>query len=228
MEYGNELFQRTFSHLRASPRLREELLAMTEQKTNERKPKRYVARRLLVTAMVLALAFALAMGANAATDGELYEATIGKLVGYAIDGYGNRANVYKAEGSSGNVYIVEEEGDFGPKSEDDFEEGRLKKIVITGDENGSEIGVEKDGEELTRPVEELMEGTGEIVSLPTEDGGSTLLNIPWLYDPETGIDGYRQRADGRYDVVVRDISGELKIIVTDELPFFIHGSASHE
>lgn len=73
-----------------------------------------------------------------------------------------------------------------------------------------------------------MEGTGEIVTLPTEDGGSTLLNILWLYDPETGIDGYRQRADGRYDVVVRDISGELKIIVTDELPFFIHGSASHE
>lgn len=168
MEYGNELFQRTFSHLRASPRLREELLAMTEQKTNERKPKRYVARRLLVTAMVLALAFALAMGANAATDGELYEATIGKLVYTLSLSDGGKAEIF--ENGDGSFTVVEhpngEDGETAKSGEDvsyeefcEVETDEEGKVIAAQGESGPEIGVEKDGEELTRPVEELMEGT---------------------------------------------------------------------
>ncbi len=249
MSLEREKFQTVFSHLRPSPGLREEILSMTEQK---KKPQKRVLRRLLITAAIMALAVAVAMGANAATGGELYEATIGKWVGTLSVDDGGKAELYanedgsftivehpddadnEAAESSGNVacarvYAVEtdEDGvDSGKEAEDS--NGEKRKVIAAQGESGSEIGVKKDGKELTAPVEELMEGTGEIVTLPNENGESTLLGLPWLYDPETGIDGYRQRADGRYDVVVQDATGELKIIVTDELPFFIHSPESHE
>ncbi len=219
-EYRN-LYQRTFSHLEVSPALREELSAMTEKMEKAKRPKKFLLRRMAVTSMIMALAVVLAMGANAATGGELYEATIGKLIGYAIDSEGNRLNVYKADENSGEAhYVVEAEGGYG---------GRTETVVIAEDESGPEIGVEMDGEKITQPIEKVTEGTGAIVSLPDENGDTALLNIPWLYDPETGIDGYRQREDGRYDVVVQDEKDDkLKIIVTDEIPFFIHPSSSQE
>lgn len=138
MEYGNELFQRTFSHLRASPRLREELLAMTEQKTSERKPKRYVARKLLVAAMVLALAFALAMGANAATGGELYEATIGKMVyTFTLDG-GGKGELYVKE--DGGVVIVARDDDVDDEAAENSGNGVYEKsIEVETDEDGNTV-----------------------------------------------------------------------------------------
>lgn len=220
MSEYRDLYQKTFSHLEVSPALREELSAMTKKMEKARRPKQFLLRRMAVTAMIMALAIALAMGANAATGGELYEATIGKLVGYAIDSEGNRLNVYKADETSECDFIVETEGGYG---------GHVEKVVITGDESGPEIGVEMDGEKITQPIEKVTEGTGAIVSLPNENGDTSLLNLPWLYDPETGIDGYRQREDGRYDVVVQDEKdGKMKIIVTDEIPFFIRPSAPQE
>ena len=64
MKPSKELYQRTFSRLKPSPEFGKELLTMTE---NMKRPKRFVARRLIAIAAVLALVFALAMGANAAT-----------------------------------------------------------------------------------------------------------------------------------------------------------------
>jgi len=55
---------------------------MTESR---KKPKKFILRRLVVAALVMALAFALAMGANAATDGQLFERVI-TLVTYSEDG----------------------------------------------------------------------------------------------------------------------------------------------
>ncbi len=253
MALNHESIQKAFSHLKSSPKLREEILSMTEQ---NRKPKKYALRRLLVTAAIMALAVAVAMGANAATGGELYEVTIGKLVYTFSLGDGGKAEMF--ENDDGSFTIIEhpngEDGETAKKGGDvSYEEfcevetdedgnilrvdsgkepadsnGEKRKVIAAQGGNGLEIGVEKDGEGFTRPIEELMEGTGEIVSLPKESGESSLLGLPWLYDPETGIDGYRQREDGKYEVVVQDVAGELKIIVTDEIPFFIHSSASHE
>lgn len=64
MKPSKELYQRTFSRLKPSPEFGKELLTMTE---NMKRPKKFVARRLIAIAAVLALVFALAMGANAAT-----------------------------------------------------------------------------------------------------------------------------------------------------------------
>lgn len=64
MKPNKELYQRTFSRLKPSPEFGKELLTMTE---NVKRPKKFVVRRLIAIAAVLALVFALAMGANAAT-----------------------------------------------------------------------------------------------------------------------------------------------------------------
>lgn len=76
-----ELFQRTFSKVKASPKMYQEVIRMTEQ----RKPKRFILRRLVVAALVLALAAALAMGANAATEGGLFKHFV-SLITYCEDG----------------------------------------------------------------------------------------------------------------------------------------------
>lgn len=77
-----ELFQRTFSKLTASPLILQEVITMTESK---KKPKKFILRRLVVAALVLALVFALAMGANAATGGKLFH-HVATFLTYSEDG----------------------------------------------------------------------------------------------------------------------------------------------
>lgn len=60
-------YKKTFSRLKASPEKIQEVIAMTEN----RKP-RHIIRNLLVTAAIMALAVLTAMGANAASGGELF------------------------------------------------------------------------------------------------------------------------------------------------------------
>lgn len=67
------LFKQTFSKLTASPHILEEVIEMTERK---QKPKKFILRRLVVAALAMALAAALAMGANAATNGKLFESVM--------------------------------------------------------------------------------------------------------------------------------------------------------
>lgn len=55
---------------------------MTETK---KRPKKFILRRLVVAALVVALAAALAMGANAATGGELFKG-VASFVTYSEDG----------------------------------------------------------------------------------------------------------------------------------------------
>lgn len=66
------LFKQTFSKLTASPQIIQEVIDMTETK----KTKRFILRRLVVAALVTAMVFALAMGANAATGGGLFRSII--------------------------------------------------------------------------------------------------------------------------------------------------------
>lgn len=148
MEPSKELFERTFSRLKASPELRKELLTMTEK---TRKPKKYILRRLVVAAAVMALAAALAMGANAATNGELYEATIGRLVYTLKLDNGSTAKVYEAGEDGGKVsFIIQEEGAV-PEGD-----------AASGDEDVTyETGVEVETNE-----------SGEIVSIQETHGQS--------------------------------------------------------
>ena len=67
------LFRQTFSKVTPSPEFVEEVIHMTEMQS---KPKKVILRRLAVAALVLALAVAVAMGANAATNGELFKPII--------------------------------------------------------------------------------------------------------------------------------------------------------
>lgn len=126
MEPDKELYQRTFSRLQSSPELRKELLSMTEQ---ARKPKKFVLRRLIVAAAVLALIFALAMGANAASGGELYEMTVGKMVATLKTNEGTSAILYEKQGEDGqSSYIIEEEAPSFPE-ESSFVCGRSYELV---------------------------------------------------------------------------------------------------
>lgn len=62
-----EKYKKMFSRVKASPEKIQEVIAMTEK----RKPGRIV-RNLLVAAAIMALAVLTAMGANAASGGELF------------------------------------------------------------------------------------------------------------------------------------------------------------
>ena len=75
MEFHADLYKRAFSKLTASPDQMKEVILMTEKK----RPKRFIFRRVVVTAAVLALTFALAAAANAATGGAL----LGRVIYYA-------------------------------------------------------------------------------------------------------------------------------------------------
>lgn len=68
-----ERYKKMFSRVKASPEKIQEVIDMTEN----RKPRKIV-RNLLVTAAIMALAVLTAMGANAASGGELFA----KIVSY--------------------------------------------------------------------------------------------------------------------------------------------------
>ena len=69
-----ERYKKIFSRVKASPEKIQEVIAMTEQKE-----PRKIVRNLLVTAAIMALAVLTAMGANAASGGELFA----RIVSYA-------------------------------------------------------------------------------------------------------------------------------------------------
>ena len=76
MEFNRDLYQKAFSRIALSDKKREEILQMTEQNEKRRKP---IGRRMLVAAVTALLAAILAMGANAATGGEMGDSFV-KLV----------------------------------------------------------------------------------------------------------------------------------------------------
>lgn len=162
MEPNKELYKRTFSRLKASPALGKELLSMTER---TRKPKKFILRRLAVAAAVMALAAALAMGANAATGGELYEATVGRLVYMFKMDDGNIARMYEGKSEDGKVsFIIKEEGSASSSDESGFVCGRNYEVEtdqtfeVETDENGSasykayETVTDENGNKITREI----------------------------------------------------------------------------
>ncbi len=130
---------------RAREKLRKELLAMTERTETGRKPKRFILRRLAVAAAVMVLAVALAMGVNAATGGELYDITIGKLICTLSTDNGWTAKLY--ENAGGEEFVIIERP--GSTDSEDFETGGYENTVtyeIEMDDDGN-ISMKTDGSE---------------------------------------------------------------------------------
>ncbi len=138
MKLEKESYRQTFSQLKASPELRKELLAMTENKEKSRKPKKFVLRRLAVAAAVMALAFALAMGANAATGGELYEATIGRVIYTFTMEDGGKAEIFAND--DGSFTVIERRDDVeGENSESDEDVVYEQSNEVETDEDGHTV-----------------------------------------------------------------------------------------
>lgn len=121
-----ERYKKMFSRVKASPEKIQEVIAMTEQK----KPRKIV-RNLLVTAAIMALAVLTAMGANAASGGELFA----KIVSYTE---------YTAEDGS---EVMEMTIDLNDSKLEGFTSGEFEivqgedgKAVLTyTDENGQKV-----------------------------------------------------------------------------------------
>lgn len=134
MELDRTLYQRSFSHLKASP---ERIRGALELAETRQRPKRFLLRRALVAGMILALAAALATGVAAAG---------GELLGHMLC----RVEVYRPDGNELTVTVYEKEyspaiqsgegGRFGYRSTMTLQpkEGSKEepRIVIYGDENG--------------------------------------------------------------------------------------------
>lgn len=121
-----ERYKKMFSRVKASPEKIQEVIAMTEQK----KPRKIV-RNLLVTAAIMALAVLTAMGANAASGGELFA----KIVSYTE---------YTAEDGS---EVMEMTIDLDDSKLEGFTSGEFeivqgedgKAIMTYTDENGQKV-----------------------------------------------------------------------------------------
>lgn len=107
-------YKRAFSRLKASPEKIQEVINMTEN----RRPRK-VVRRLLVAAVVMALAMLIAVGANAASGGQLF-----RILSYHE--YDEGDGSYRAE--------MEIELD-----DEALADGRIGEFGITQDENGKTI-----------------------------------------------------------------------------------------
>lgn len=113
MELDRDLYQRAFSKITLSEPKREEILKMTEQ---TKKPKKWIGRKLLITAAAMALAAALAMGANAASGGELGERFVDYLCSLTLDD-GTEVKVYQGKISkNGDKIYIAAEGEIDPNS----------------------------------------------------------------------------------------------------------------
>ncbi len=132
MEFHPDVYKRACSKLNAPPDAVKEAIEMIEQK---RKPRKAV-RNLLVTAAILALAVLAAMGANAASDGELFEEVL-------------FFSVCKATDESGEVKLsmdVAENGDALQNAQKFTitEDGEGKAYLTYTDENGIQVREELD------------------------------------------------------------------------------------
>ena len=132
MEFHPDVYKRACSKLNAPPDAVKEAIEMIEQK---RKPRKAV-RNLLVTDAILALAVLAAMGANAASDGELFEEVL-------------FFSVCKATDESGEVKLsmdVAENGDALQNAQKFTitEDGEGKAYLTYTDENGIQVREELD------------------------------------------------------------------------------------
>lgn len=116
-----ERYKRIFSRVKASPEKIQEVIDMTET----RKPRRIV-RNLLVTAAIMAMAVLTAMGANAASGGELFNC----VASYVFDGEDLELEYRLDDGSMFDGNLCEYE----------ITEGENGKAVLTyTDENGNQV-----------------------------------------------------------------------------------------
>lgn len=121
-----EKYKRIFSRVKASPEKIQEVIDMTET----RKPRRIV-RNLLVTAAIMAMAVLTAMGANAASGGELFA----KIVSYVE--YTTEDGEHVAE-----MQVEIDDDALGEDGIGEFEimQGEDGKAVLTyTDENGQKV-----------------------------------------------------------------------------------------
>ena len=119
MELNWDLYQQAFSKITLSEAKREEILNMTEQEQKRRKP---IGRRMLVAAVTALLAAMLAMGANAASDGELGEHFI-RLIDSRTLQNGTEIEVYegKTEDNQNEKQIIIKNADGEPSYYATFE-----------------------------------------------------------------------------------------------------------
>lgn len=160
MELNKELYQRTFSKLKASPETGKELLAMTEK---TRKPKKFVLRRLAVAAAVMALAVALAMGANAASGGELMGTVLNYVKSFTVDG--SKIDMYEGKIDGQTVYFSVDKqemdgegGDVTVKIDDSENDGKTHYTITEYNGEDSTILESGDTEDFTVKVSPDTEG----------------------------------------------------------------------
>lgn len=121
-----ERYKKMFSRVKASPEKIQEVIAMTEK----RKPGR-VVRNLLVAAAIMALAVLTAMGANAASGGELFSS----VVSYVFDGEDLELEYRLDDGSTFD----------GNSCEYEIVDGENGKAILTyTDESGNRISKDID------------------------------------------------------------------------------------
>ena len=177
MEPNKDLFQRTFSRLKSSPELGKEILTMTEE---TRRPKKFILRRVIAIAAAMALLAALAMGANAATGGELF----GKLVYTFTMDNGVVARVYQTD-ESGPISVEPKTGHYIAvdwdltAGEEDPEKTPEKALEVTvefdGDKQqtgmkikGYKVTEAEDGSLTSESFEAEVDENGEVVTKEVE------------------------------------------------------------
>ena len=109
-------YRQTFAHMKAPPQLETEVLNLTEQK---RGPKRFVVRRLLVAGIAAGMLGALAVGANAATGGELFDNIVISLAGEGFQEVESQdgTHIYRGELNGEDIYVTFEEPEGNPGSD---------------------------------------------------------------------------------------------------------------
>ena len=145
MEFHPDVYKRACSKLNAPPDAVKEAIEMIEQK---RKPRKAV-RNLLVTAAILALAVLAAMGANAASDGELFEEVLFFSVCKTTDESGEVKLSMDVAENGGEVKLsmdVAENGDALQNAQKFTitEDGEGKAYLTYTDENGIQVREELD------------------------------------------------------------------------------------
>ncbi len=139
MEFDKDLYKRACSRLTAPPEKMQEVIAMTEKQNKARK----WTRRMLVAIGVTALAVLAAMGANAASGGELFA----RIVSYVeYDTESGTQGVMTLEiddgaltGANGSSYTIHMDEETG------------KTLMTYTDESGREVTQEIDLDQLPTP-----------------------------------------------------------------------------
>ena len=196
MEPNHDLYQKTFSRLKASPELKENILAATEQ---TQKPKKFIWRRVLAVAVAAALLFALAMGANAATGGELFQFSLGKLERVIPMDSGRYAYFYR-NGNKLSVLVKDEyPHDMEPEVMPAPEDGQTHNIITL------ESGPSGSNDLTVRQVSLKIVSTAKVENTQT-----------YTFSPEESIDGTYSIVYGD-TVAIKVLSSEVSenIMIAD-------------